>query len=100
MRDSIKIALGVILVVIVDVLLCLLIPPLALLKLFLTLAAILLITASVSMLNDLIHYHHYQQTLRMNKLEMQRRQLLPLESDSFHHHTPRCSRNIRSRCRR
>jgi hypothetical protein len=98
MKDSTRLALTVILVAIVDVLLCLLIPALALLELFLTLAAILLITAGVSILHELIDYHRCQQEQREIELELLRRQLLPPAASTFHRRSLRRSRNVRTRC--
>lgn len=102
MRDSIKIALGVILVLSAAVLLCLLIPARSLLELFLVLLGGLILAVGMSLLNDLIHYHKVEQALREIDLERQRRQLLPPghNQTSASHHNQGRSRSVRrGRCR-
>ena len=91
MGDSIKtffaILLEVVLVVSAAVLLCLLIPALVLLELFLVLAGALILAAGVSKLNDLIHYHKVQQRLRELELERQKRRLPPGRQPGNPYHT-------------
>ena len=103
MGDSIKtffaILLEVILVVFAAVLLCLLVPALDLLELFLVLAGALTLAAGVSKLNDLIHYHKFQQLLRELELERQRRQLPPgHQQGNLHHTLQRRPRRLRGSC--
>lgn len=100
MRDSIKIALGVILVVTATMLLCLLVPALVLLELFLVFLGGLILAAGVSTLNNLIHYHEVQQALREVELEKQRRQLLPPDHKqiSTPHRAQRRSWRLRGPC--
>lgn len=103
MGDSIKtffaILLEVVLAVSAATLLCLLIPALVLLELFLVLTGSLILAAGVSKLNDLIHYHKVQQRLRELELERQRRQLPPgHHQDSSHHSLQRRPRRPRGSC--
>jgi len=81
MSDSIrtffKRLLEIVLVVSAATLLCLFVPALDLLELFLVLAGGLVLAAGVSTLNNLIHNHKVQQMLREIELERQRRQLPP-----------------------
>ena len=98
MRDSIKIALGIILVLSAAVLLCLLIPALVLLELFLVLLGGLILAVGISLLDDLIHYHKIGQKLREIELERQRQKLLLLDHNRIstsHYRNQRRSRRLR-----
>lgn len=102
MSDFVRILLLLLLVVSAAVLLCLLIPALSLLELFLVLLGGLILAVGMSLLNDLIHYHKVEQALREIDLERQRRQLLPPghNQTSASHHNQGHSRSVRrGRCR-
>ena len=94
----------VVLVVSAAVLLCLLIPALSLLELFLVLSGGLILAAGVSTVNDLIDYHKVERELRKIKLEKKRRQLLPSDPNqagtSPHHGRTRLRRLPGGRCHR
>jgi hypothetical protein len=75
MSNSIKTLLLLLLVVSAAVLLCLLVPALDLLELFLVLTGGLVLAAGVSKVNDVIHRHKIRQKLREVELERQKRQL-------------------------
>jgi hypothetical protein len=102
MRDSIKIAMEILLVVSAAVLLCLLIPALALLELFLVLSGGLILAVGTSTVNDLLHYHKVERVLREIELERKRRQLLPpnhSQVSTSHRHNQARSRRLRGgRC--
>jgi len=103
MSDFIRILLLLLLVVSAAVLLCLLVPALSLLELFLVLSGILILAAGVSIVNDLIDYHQVERELRKIKLAKKRRQLLPPDHNqtgTSHHHDQVRSRRLRGgRCR-
>lgn len=104
MDDSIRTffttLLEVVLVVSAAMLLCLLVPALDLLELFLVLAGGLVLAAGVSKVNDVIHDHKIQQALREVALEKQRRQLLPPDHKqiSTPHRAQRRSWRLRGPC--
>jgi hypothetical protein len=93
-----KALLEVVLLVSAAMLLCLFVPAMVLLELFLVLAGGLVLAAGVSALNNLIHNHKVQQMLREIELERHRRQLPPPGPNSAsapHHHPPGRTRRLR-----
>jgi 4-hydroxybenzoate polyprenyltransferase len=103
MSDFIRILLLLLLVVSAAVLLCLLVPALSLLELFLVLSGGLILAAGVSTVNDLIDYHKVERELRKIKLEKKRQQLLPSgqnQTGTSHRHDQARLRRLRGgRCR-
>jgi len=78
MSDPVKRAFLVIFVVTATTLLCLIVPVSAILKFFLVLLGSLVLTAGISMVDNLIHKYRYQRMLRENELrERRQRQQLP-----------------------
>jgi len=75
MSDFTRKLLLLLLVVSAAVGLCLFVPALILLELFLVLSGGIVIAVGISLLDDLIHYHKVGQRLREIELEREKRQL-------------------------
>ena len=101
MNDFIKSTFLVLLVVLADMLLCLLVPAMLIVESLAVFMGSLVIAAGISLLNDLIHHHKIQRSLRELELEMHKRQLPPSHNQGNPHHTfQRHPRRLRGSCHR